>query len=88
MAVTSILKISPNIEKMEQLVDILFWEDPQEFLNNAAVIDKATRDEYKRLMDFKAKNTWIARHEHRNAIYSQYMKNCTQYMSSLILNDK
>ena len=77
MAVTSILRISPNIERMEEVVESIFWEDPKDFLENAAVIDKATRDEYKRLMDYKSKNTWIAKHEIRNNIYQDYMRNCS-----------
>ena len=87
-AVTSVLKLSPNIDRMEELVDELFWEDPQDFLEKAAVIDTATRTEYKRLMDFKSKNTWIEKHDIRNNIYTDFMKNCTQYMTTLILNDK
>lgn len=87
-AVISILKITPNTNRMEDLVDELFWEDPADFLDKAPVIDKATREEYKRLMDFKSKNTWYEKHELRNMIYSSYLKNCSMYMTSLILNDK
>ena len=42
-AVTSILKLSPNVDRMEELVNELFWEDPQDFLEKATVIDSAAR---------------------------------------------
>jgi hypothetical protein len=76
-AVTSILKISPDINKMEELVESLFWEDPKDFLNKATVINQEVRDEYKRLMDWASKNTWIAKHDIRNNIYKDFMRNCT-----------
>lgn len=41
-AVTSILKISPDIEKMEQKVNEMFWEDPRDYMQKATVINKQT----------------------------------------------
>jgi hypothetical protein len=32
-AITSILKISPNMDSMEQLVESIFWEDPAAYLS-------------------------------------------------------
>ena len=73
---------------MEDVVASLFWQDPDEYISNAKVIDSATRAEYIRLKEYAQGNTWMAEHEIRNALYRDFMANCTQYMMAVIINDK
>jgi hypothetical protein len=87
-SVSSTIKISPNIDRMEELVSKKFWMRPEDYINSVGVLNAAALAERDRLRAFAATNTWIARHEIRNNVYKDFMANCSEFMVSLILHDQ
>ena len=86
-AITTIIRVSPNIDKMEEIVNLRFQNLPDDYLENAQVISAETIAEAARIQQQLDENPYVDAFVIRNNIYGEFLQNCSRYIVTLIMND-
>ena len=86
-AITSIIRVSPNIQKMEEKVVERFVMLDSDYLQSVNVISEETIAEAMRIQKYLEENPYVESFVIRNSIYEDFLRNCSRYMVTLVMND-
>ena len=75
-AITSIIRVSPNIQKMEEKVVERFVMLDSDYLQSVNVISEETIAEAMRIQKYLEENPYVESYVIRNSIYEDFLRNC------------